>query len=245
MPLDPPHNYQEDWERMQEDDVFNEISIKYHLSTIPPGIPTWFLARSHRFTTYTHWRSGAVFADNPTRRHLALVKTFPHDRYITLTVRGPQPHNFMALLRDGLELTLRRFPGLRVERLIPCSGHNGDLCPHEFRLSNLEKAIERSQPVFEIQCSHSFQMVSVPRLLFGLHWSAHSQIFEQLQEIKTLSSSKHEELLALLQREFAKSFRREQSKIESHCPNVFTLRRCNYTVRRLVAGILLEKGGDI
>jgi hypothetical protein len=92
-------------------------------------------------------------------------------------------------------------------------------------LSNLEKAIERSQPVFEIQCSHSFQMVSVPRLLFGLHWSANKQIIEQLQEIKTVSSSKHEELLALVQREFAKNFRREQSKIESHCPNVFTLRR--------------------
>ena len=40
-------------------------------------------------------------------------------------MRGPNPHNFFTLLRDGLELTLRRFPGLNIDRRVPCPGHDG------------------------------------------------------------------------------------------------------------------------
>ena len=77
--------------------------MKFTLSSVPAGIPTWFIARSHRFTTHTHWRTGALFADNKEGRHLGLVEAHPHDRYVKLTTRGPVPYNFFGLLRDGLE----------------------------------------------------------------------------------------------------------------------------------------------
>jgi len=73
-------------------------------SCLPPGIPTWFIARSHRFTTLTHWRYGALIADPPERLHLAPVRAHDHDRFLELRVRGPYPHNFFALLKNGLGL---------------------------------------------------------------------------------------------------------------------------------------------
>ena len=234
LPLDPP-DFQALWDAPGADGARNEISMKFKLNTILPGIPTWFLARSHRFTTHIHWRLGAVFAYEPERKHLALVQAFPHDRYVQITVRGPSPHNFFALLKDGLEVTLARYPGLKIERTIPCPGHEAQPCDYEFNYENLQKAIERPKPVETMQCQRSFEDVQVSRLLFGLHWRTQEQVVEKIEELnKELrtrmdqmakdSATRHDELITLLQREFTKGFRREQSQIETYVPNVFVLR---------------------
>lgn len=224
LSLDPP-DYKKKWHAIRERAVCNEISMKFYLhSTLPPGIPTWFIARSHRFTTYTHWRYGALFADTPDKKHLGLIRAFDHDRYLHLTVRGPSPQNFFALLKDGLDLTLARYPGLDIKRTIPCPGHNGKPCSHEFDYENLQKAIEKEPPLMEVQCPVSFEVVSVPGLLFGLHWRTQDAVISEIRQLAATNAEEHAALLALLQREFAKNFRIEQSKIESHCPNVFALR---------------------
>jgi len=224
LPLDPP-DYAPQWDAIRETEPCREISMRFKLNTIPAGIPTWFIARSHRFTTYTHWRTGALFADNREEpRHLALVQALPHERILQLTVRGPSPYNFFALLKDGIEVSLARFPGLSVERMIPCPGHSGRPCGHEFNYDHLVKAIERDPPVRHLQCPLSYELVSVPSLLFGLHWRAQDAILLRIDQLEESDTCHIEELLALLQREFTKSFTIEQSKIESHCPNVFVLR---------------------
>jgi len=241
LPLDPP-DYAPQWEAIQETEPCREISIKFQLNTIPAGIPTWFIARSHRFTTHTHWRTGALFADNrEDPRHLALAQALPHDRYLQLTVRGPNPQNFFALLKDGIEVTLDRFPGLGTERLIPCLGHNGEPCSHEFSYAHLQKAIERTPPASEIQCPASFKPVSIPGLLFGLHWRLQDKVLERIDTLETTIVTTvvegQEEIMAelsalreLAQREFTNIYRREQSVIDSHCPNVFALRVRDKTI---------------
>ncbi|MDI6792753.1 MAG: COR domain-containing protein [bacterium] len=244
LPLDPP-DYQSQWEAVKKTEPCREILMKFQLNTIPAGIPTWFIARTHRFSTHTHWRTGALFADLPEQeqRHLALVQAFPHERYLQLTVRGPTPYNFFALLKDGIELILRRFPGLRIERLIPCPGHNHEPCPHEFKYASLQKAIERTPPVVDIQCPASFKPVSVPHLLFGLHWRTQDAVLERIGTLETTLVGKQDELLAellalreLTQREFTSIFRREQSGIDTHCPNVFVLRRGRGWLTGAIAG---------
>lgn len=221
LPLDPPPDYKNKWDVAQESSPSREISMKFKLNTLPAGIPTWFIARSHRFTTRTHWRLGALFADIPERRHLALVQAFPHERCLQLTVRGPLPQNFFALLKDGIELTLRRFPGLRIDRMIPCPGHNGNTCNWEFNYNSLQKAIERTPPVVEVQCQTSFEMVPVAELLFGLHW------FPPEPDIRHLLLEELRELRKLIQRGFTNEFQEKQASIDSHCPNVFVLRPIN------------------
>lgn len=227
LPLDPPE-FQNKWDAVKAAGDYSEIAMKFSLSSIPAGVPTWFIARAHRFTTYTHWRSGALLAYEPRREHLALVQTAPRERYLRLTVRGANPQNFFALLKDGIELILARFPGLQVTRLIPCPGHGGEPCRHEFDYEQLLKRAQR-KPV--IECPESLEDVSVAGLLFGIHWSTQDAVLMRLDELEAADAARHAELLgefqslvALMQREFTNVFRREQEKIESHCPNVFILR---------------------
>jgi len=229
LPLDPP-DYKWKWNAIKEEERCKEVSMKFKLSNVPAGIPTWFIARSHRFTTHTHWRNGAVFADSREERHLALIETYPYERYLRLTVRGPAPHNFFVLLRAGLELTLARFPGLEIMRTIPCPGHGGVKCKYEFAFDSLEKAIEREELTLEIQCPESFKYVSVPGLLFGLHWKTQDEIIKCIDNLREEIVAGQEkvitelaELKELMQREFLRLFNREQRLSESHCPNVFVI----------------------
>jgi GTPase SAR1 family protein len=230
LPWEPPA-YQEAWQAIASGPNCKHVSMKFQFgSTLPAGLPTWFIARSHRFTTHTHWRQGALFADAPVREHLALVQADPHDRNIWLTVRGPAPHNFFALLRDGLELTIARFPGLPVQRLVPCPGHNGEPCPHEFDFANLERAVKRAKPVEELQCPVGLAMVSVPELLFGIHWGAQDRVLDRIDELEETAAARHREemtelreLRELAQREFLNAFRRDQANVDAQCPNIFVL----------------------
>ncbi len=232
---DPPVDLESTWQGiMPEPGTTNEISMRFDLNTtIPAGVPTWFIARQHRFTTGKHWFYGALFGDEPEQpKHLALVRSYPHERYLELAVRGPYPHNFFALLRDGLELTLARFEGLRdaIQRTVPCPGHDGEDCPFRFDYRHLERALERDPPAEEIQCQESLELVSVPGLMYGLHWETQGEVMGRLDQleinVKEAVAGSRDAVLdeltglrALVQRQFII----EQSKIESHCPRVFTL----------------------
>jgi internalin A len=54
-------------------------------------------------------------------------------------------------------------------------------------------------------------------------------------------ATRYNDLITLLQREFAKTYRREQSQIESYCPNVFVLRPfAASTWKKMLSGEKLE-----
>ena len=60
------------------------------------------IAREHRFSTGQHWRHGVLLED-ADKKHRGLVRAVPNERLVELSVRGPYPQNFFALLRDGQE----------------------------------------------------------------------------------------------------------------------------------------------
>ena len=207
------------WENRLAKTNEREIKMKFDLgTTVPAGVPTWFIARTHRFTTHNHWRYGALFADNKEQAHLGRIESFPHGRYLELTVRGPLPYNFFALMRDGLELTLDRFQGIKPRRTIPCPGHDGEPCEHEFKLENLEKAAKKGVEI--MQCSESLEDIQVSDLLLGIHWSTHERVLEQIAGSRDDIAA----FIGLMQREFLLLFNREQRLIESHTPSLFVLR---------------------
>ncbi|MBE8988171.1 COR domain-containing protein [Nostoc sp. LEGE 12450] len=226
LPLDAP-NYEQKWQQIKQAGKCNEISMKFQLNTIPAGIPTWFIARQHRFTTGIHWRNGVLFAYE--QEHLALVEAVKSDRYIKLTVRGPNPLNFFVLLRDGIEVTLARFPGLDIQRTIPCFGHNGQPCTHEFDYKQLSQRWEKKKGT--IECPEAMEDVSVSELLYGLNWNTQNAVLERIDQLEqtivdgqAVILDEFKNLLELTQRGFTNEFRREQATIDSHCPNVFVLR---------------------
>ncbi|MCT7960563.1 leucine-rich repeat domain-containing protein [Laspinema sp. D1] len=240
LPLDPP-NYQEQWDGILTTRKCQEMSIKWHLNIIPAGIPTWFIARSHRFSTGIHWRNGALLADRTPPKHLALVQAFPQQNYLQLTVRGATPQNFFNLLRDGIELTLHRFQGLPMKCTIPCSVVGCQQGSQEFDEQRLQNRYENNR--LTLECEECWQELSVVKLLFGLDInqqnvpvSIGSQdslnlLQAQMLQLQSSFNSRHQETQAAisewqaqLQRQFTTFFHIEQEKIESHCPSVFALR---------------------
>ncbi|MCZ6651887.1 MAG: leucine-rich repeat domain-containing protein [Planctomycetota bacterium] len=234
LSLDPAP-FEEQWNTMHPDAGFREIRMKFDpQSTRPAGIPGWFIARSHRFTTHTHWKYGALFRDNRKQpRHLALLESSSQYRHVQLSVRGPNPQNFFAVLRDGLELTFNRFPGLDLKRTMPCPEKldDGSECPYEFDLAHLEKRIERTPPIATIECPECLNQVSVLRLLYGLNWTMKDRVLQRLDELDQAAEERTQQVLdeigdlrELTQRQFLTLFNAEQRLEESHCPRVFSLR---------------------
>jgi hypothetical protein len=231
LPLDPAQ-YEDEWNKPLAQQCCRTLTMRYRMNTVPAGIPTWFIARSHRFTTHTHWRNGALFADGKEKRHLALVRCYQHERVVELSARGPMPHNFFALLRDGFELTLARFPGLDVTRTMPCPGHDDKECKHEFKYADLENRLLRVPARESIECPVAVQDVSVSELMFGLSWRTTEnavlkkmEAFEQkLDQYGEAGMLKLAELHALRQREFLTLFESLQKDPDVQCPSVFFLR---------------------
>lgn len=210
-----------------------ELRMRFRIDgTLPAGIPTWFIARSHRFTTRTHFRQGALFADGLAETHLAVVRASPEARSVELTVRGPAPHAFFTLLRDGLELTLDRFRGLPVTRLIPCPGHAGMPCEHEFNYQDLEKRLGKRNR-FDIECPKAAAgdvddpMVDVREMLFGLTSATIDEVHRKMGKLVENGRTQLEmirSLTEIVQRNHYQLFRAAQRHEETHCPSLFVLR---------------------
>ncbi|MGB1249638.1 MAG: COR domain-containing protein [Candidatus Promineifilaceae bacterium] len=231
-----PEPYETAWEAKQN---AQSITMRYKLNTIPAGVPTWFIARQHRFTTYTHWKTGVLFADNGSdktkARHLGLVRAYEHNRTLELTVRGPAPYSFFNLLHDGLELTLARFPGLDITRLIPCPDPTHEQCDHYFKYENLLKRLERNKPT--IECPSCFEDIAVTQLVFGIDDTSKDLVLDRLDKIggevrkqgkKTRQQigKLYDELVALRelsQRQHLAQFEREQRFADSHTPSIFKI----------------------
>jgi hypothetical protein len=253
----PP--YQEAWNSPERLDQ-RELRLRYRLHTVPPGIPTWFIAREHRFSTDVRWRSGALLR-HPDGVHTALVTVDRHAKTAELRVRGSYPHDFFAVLKDGFEQTLQRYPGLDITRLVPCPyrAPDGTACPHEFRHEQLRARLDRKPPRETIECPEHLENVEVSFLLQGIERPAADrsermtrQVMARLDRLEIIGQRRHDEvrdgieqtraemsaMVAEQQRGFLGLLRREQSQQEAVCPSVVWVRR----VSRREAGHRLRPG---
>ncbi|MEM9448722.1 MAG: COR domain-containing protein, partial [Cyanobacteria bacterium P01_E01_bin.6] len=232
LPFEPP-NFQTLWQKKQHESNCKEIAMKFQVSEILPGIPTWFIARQHRFTIEqgerrgVHWRTGVLFRDREGK-HLGLVRTLRDDKtnadYLQLTVRGPVPYAFFDVLREGLELTLNRYPGLKVTRLLPCPDPDKANCIHEFDYANLTRRLELKKPKTLIECPNCLADISVTGLLFGLHYTTQDAVIEKIDSLQDSMEQGFTELRELVQRDVLREIRAVQKWMESPCPSVFVLR---------------------
>jgi hypothetical protein len=258
LPWNPPP-YQDEWnspERLRQ----RELRLRYRLHTVPPGIPTWFIAREHRFSTPVRWRSGALLK-HPDGVHTALVTVDRHAKTAELRVRGSYPHDFFAVLKDGFEQTLQRYPGLDITRLVPCPHRNedGTFCPHEFRHEQLRARLDRVPPLETIECPEHLESVEVSFLLQGIERPAADrseqmtrQVLAKLDQLEIIGQRQHAEvrggieqtraevsaMVAEQQRGFLELLRRGQSQQEAICPSVVWVRRAS----RREAGRRLRPG---
>lgn len=240
LPLDPPE-YQTKWQEFKESG--SEITLRFKLDSIQPGIPTWFIARCHRFTLQrdgeegVHWINGVLFQDEQAQ-HRALIIANDHDRIVEMRVRGPFPQRFMSLLRDGFRDTLKRYQGLKVERLVPCPGFNEleeKTCENEFRLDQLELWLKKKPDRILFTCPECDTELSRLKLVEGIGSSELTQrLTEQRlqalldnQTTKIISHSQQmaKDLARYIERNFLREFVMQQDRELITCPNIFTIQQ--------------------
>jgi hypothetical protein len=111
-----------------------------------------------------------VLLQHPDGVHTALLTMDQHTATVELAVRGPYPQEFFAVLKDGFQQTLDRYPGLGVDYLVPCPDQDmdGTPCPHEFRLELLKARISLEPPKETIECPVGMNDINVRKLLEGI-----------------------------------------------------------------------------
>jgi GTPase SAR1 family protein len=218
-----------------------EVRLRYRLKAMHPGIPTWFIARCHRFTLGLHWLRGVLFGDNRSSpRHLALIIAIESERTVDFSVRGPQPWTFLPLLTDGFEDTITsRYPGLEFERIAPCPGlrKDGSRCDFEFSVTDLEALrwpIEPQEvPEYEIRCTRCRTKHTIDTLLLGLSSATGrdeaklaeilSAVHAEGAETREFMTQSMEAALRFIQLAFVDEWNKEQELAEQSCPTVFAL----------------------
>lgn len=222
LPQSPP-DYAPAWDKPLQQPGCREIRVRYRLPVLPPGIPAWFLARSHRFSTGVQWRYGALLS-HPDGEHTALINANVEQGTVELTVRGPLPASFFAVLDDGLNLTFDRYPGMNIARLIPCCGHNGRACPKIFSYAKLIDRLRRGHA--DMYCDEAEEPVSITELLLGIGPTRRdlgdAALRRYLSDI-TAGIRQLAEQAQTGQRSFMKLQNLIQESQETRCPSVFLI----------------------
>src|SRR6266702_1230030 len=212
-----------------------QVEMVYRFDFLPPGIMSWFIVRTHRFSQDLHWREGVLLA---YEGHQARAELNPMQRELRLLVQGPLPQNFFTILMNTIDVILARFEGLKVRREIPCNCHwqreETETCPHFYRYEELVRRMQARR--YKVECPESFREVSVPTLLYGIHISTDQQVMEDIQQgqqeikqsLKELEKldvilGKLNQQSELIARNFTRQWNLEMKKMEAECPNTFFL----------------------
>jgi GTPase SAR1 family protein len=200
-----------------------KLKMIYRLSSVPPGLMSRFIVRSHRFTQNMHWREGVILAYDG---QLAKAELFEHPREFHLTVDGSSPTYFFAVLIDTLDQILQSYPGLGVERKIPCickgDGTDGERCSYIFSYEDVVLRKEKGKDL--IECNFTLDHVSLNQLLYGIHELSSPQIREQVSRVTSEPVEHYRQVILLGQRGVIHNYNRLEF-IDSRCPNVFALSR--------------------
>ena len=162
LPDAPPPDVVRLWDQARTTHGTREISIAYKLASRQAGIPTWFIAREHRYTAGRHWRHGALLHDrDPDFPAWALLTDDGREQpTVTLRVAGAYPVRFLSVLTEAFDNIIEaRYPGLVEARLVPCicQAEAGSTCAHAFTLEELlaEATADEPDADHKVRCPKS------------------------------------------------------------------------------------------
>jgi internalin A len=186
--------------------IYKFSSLQRHL---PPGIPTWSIARAHRFSSRTPWRDLALFQDTDSQTEsYALITASDSMKEVRLKVAADYPPFFFGRLDAILRDTFRRYPGLDPERRLPCSCQPD--CPSSFLFETVVK--RRNEGKQSVSCDNSGKDVPIESLFGSAYRTDSEQGYLALQsDIRRLAT----QLLQI-----------HRETMENTCPSVFTLLPC-------------------
>lgn len=239
LPQQRPPDLQQEWDAGLQPAGSTTLRMRYYLGNrLPPGIPTWFIAREYRFATRLRWRTG-VLLRHDADGHLALVTADEQAGIVDLEVRGPRPAPFFWLLEDGLAMTFARYPGLTVIRQVPCPCPQCEAAPqpHLYDYDKLAARLDHGRP--SIECPESYQDIDIAALLYATPPSTAVAVsadvrraeldtyFRQVLDAVGTGTGQVldavAEVSALTQRSFAWTWQLLCAQHQTRCPSVFTL----------------------
>jgi internalin A len=242
LPYDPPRQMPP-WSEVLPTQP--EINMVYRLHNyVPPGLMSWFISLTHRYTQGLHWRDGVRLQ---YQDHQAEVVLNPSKRELWLRVRGPVPSNFFNILQHTISDRILNyyFEGLDFTREVPCNCHlaRGAQTPCDY-FHDYERLVERmKQKRLTVECGETFEEVSVALLLEGIHYTTNDLVAARLEEnrralrklakgqdriIEITSENRallvqNAQLFEQLVRSFTRLWNLQMVSLNAQCPNTFIL----------------------
>ena len=217
------------WQEARRQPGARQIGLIYKLASRQAGIPTWFIAREHRYTTGLHWSHGVLLADrDPDNPATALLVDDGSERpTITLSVAGALPVGFLSVLTEAFDNIIEdRYPGLVTERRVPCACRpsHGEPCTHSFALDELKLFATDPDPDAnrKVWCPLSRTKLDARTLLDGLPGTSprHDALRHDHDE-QNAALHRIESQLDALNGIRALTARRTHAGI--HCPSLFAV----------------------
>jgi hypothetical protein len=210
-----------------------EIAIIYKLASRQAGIPTWFIAREHHYTTHRHWRHGVLLHDRDPRTPAwaQLTDDGREQPTITLQVVGAYPVRFLSILTEAFDNIIEaRYPGLVEARLVPCVCQEvGGTCTHAFNLEELlaEATADEPDADHKVRCPKSRRKIEAALMLDGLRGTG---LTAQLDAIHRTLDAQAGSLSAIDARQQAelngiRALLEDRANAGVHCPALFTIRQ--------------------
>ena len=144
-------------------DETGNLVLRYEYEVMPKGIVRRLIVALHDLIApgKSLWRNGAIFEYDASR---AEVIEHYRRRLLSVRIRGGDPRVLLALIDRELAIIQRSFPGINVERYLPC---DCDKCsasgePSTFKVSELEDFAHTGD---SIQCRASRKLRDPVKLL--------------------------------------------------------------------------------
>jgi internalin A len=185
--------------------IFRFPTFQRHL---PPGIPTWGIARAHRLARpgFGPWRDVAFFEDTETASQ-AVILASDATKEVRLSVAADYPPFFFGRMEAILRDTFKRYPGLPPEERLPCPCTPG--CPYSYKFELIKKLGRQAEPY--VTCGESGERVNITSLLTGYPPPKTEAGFRALE--------------AEMRRGFTTMLRGANERMDKPSPTVFTLVR--------------------
>lgn len=242
LPVWEPTSLPYEWDQVMTLSGATELRVIYKFASRQAGIPTWFIAREHRYTTGVAWARGVLLRHRGATHAWALLQDDGQPRpNVQLTVRGPDAYAFFSQLHEAfINIVSDRYPGIDMHQVIPCPCQDatGVTCAHQF---DFDYVVQARHCGIKLQCQrHVDQEIDPHKLLLGLEPNNGEAALDRLAGFMNEFGKKTDAILAttlrleeraLLITDAIRDLQHQRSEQTSRCPGIFTLEHVRYPAR--------------
>jgi len=141
------------------------LQVQLHYNFLPKSVMPRFIVRRHRdIKNNLRWRTGVVLSDDKTSQTIAVVKADNEARKIYISVSGPQPRDYFAIVRKTFKDINNSFEKIEVDEQV-CLPDYPSVTVNMASLQNMEKHGKTTFEPEELIKQGIFKQYNVQELL--------------------------------------------------------------------------------